>query len=244
MVNALTSTTSGQISLSVTAQRQPMNQKIQFELTYTDGGESCQYIMNTVNPLESDDSQYMGLGLGYSVSKLIAKKLGGDIQLIQANNSHSGIVFTIELKKYAEKPVINSKNQFKVLVVDDNHVNAKLLTMMLKTFHCSPIDRAEDGVEALKMVSETEYDIIFMDNHMPKMTGLEATYKIKKEMNKSATIIGFTADVAPEVKQEYLQNGAVQVLYKPIKKAMVANLLKELESTQSLAEKDLVAKIG
>ena len=68
-------------------------------------------------------------------------------------------------------------SKIRVLVVEDNLVNQKVIGAHLKKFGVEP-DLAENGFEALKLLETKVYDLILMDCHMPEMDGFEATKRI------------------------------------------------------------------
>jgi len=108
------------------------------------------------------------------------------------------------------------------LVVDDSQTNRKLTHMILKQKGFL-VDEACNGQEAVDMVRVKEYTVIFMDNQMPIMTGVEATRQICGFC--SSPIIGLTGNSLEEDVQEFLNAGAKQVLIKPCKKTDIFGAL-------------------
>ncbi len=107
----------------------------------------------------------------------------------------------------------------KVLVVDDNKVNVKVLSAFLKHFNVVP-DAAYSGQEAIDMVAAKKYDLIFMDQMMPEMDGVEATMKIRGLDNDYAfdiPIIACTANVVKGVDEMFYQAGMNDFVPKPIR---------------------------
>ncbi|MCR5278183.1 MAG: response regulator [Lachnospiraceae bacterium] len=121
-------------------------------------------------------------------------------------------------KESGEKdmPDYSSKN---ILVVDDNKVNVKVLSAFLKHFNVVP-DAAYSGQESIDMVQKKHYDLIFMDQMMPEMDGIEATMKIRElEGNYYADvpIIACTANVVKGVEEMFFQAGMNDFIPKPIR---------------------------
>ena len=104
-----------------------------------------------------------------------------------------------------------------VLAVDDNPANLKLLTQLL-TDNGIQIDTAPDGETAISKFSEGNYDLIFMDVHMPELNGIETTVKIREiENGKSRVpIIALTAHAENDKKMSLLISGMDDYLSKPI----------------------------
>ncbi|MFA6216380.1 MAG: response regulator [Candidatus Omnitrophota bacterium] len=103
----------------------------------------------------------------------------------------------------------------RVLVVDDNEINLKLICMMLSKYGCI-IDACGDGKESLAKIKETLYDLILMDLQMPVMGGVEATQIIRRELNKDIPIIALTAAAMKEDEERALASGMNDYLTKPI----------------------------
>jgi len=112
----------------------------------------------------------------------------------------------------------------KILIVDDDMINRKLVNVHIKKFGYSTIE-AENGMEALNILKkENDIDMVFLDIFMPVMNGLDLL-KILKEDNvlKNIPIAILTTDDSK--KNESLQLGACEVLIKPIKEAQIKDLL-------------------
>lgn len=105
----------------------------------------------------------------------------------------------------------------KVLIVDDNELNRMIAVEMLKSTGLQ-IDTAENGEQALGMVQEKRYDMIFMDHQMPVMDGVEAVRAIRKLEGKyyrEVPVIALTANTGAEQQEEYRRAGMNGYLSKP-----------------------------
>ncbi|MCD4743132.1 MAG: response regulator [Desulfobacteraceae bacterium] len=112
------------------------------------------------------------------------------------------------------------KNSVKILIADDNKTNQLVAKMMLKKMGFTP-DIAENGIEAVDAVTNTNYDLIFMDVQMPQMDGFSATRQIREMETKSPgdikiPIIAMTANVMGKDKEDCLKAGMDDYLSKPI----------------------------
>ncbi len=112
----------------------------------------------------------------------------------------------------------------RALIVEDNPVNLKLITMMLIKYGCV-VDTCGDGREALSKVKDNPYDMILMDLQMPVMGGVEATQIIRRELNKDIPIIALTAAAMKEDEEQSLAAGMNDYLTKPIEVAKLKAVL-------------------
>jgi len=114
----------------------------------------------------------------------------------------------------------------RILIAEDNITNAQIASMFLKKMGYKT-DIAKNGQEALEIVSDTNYDLIFMDVQMPVMDGLEATRMIRLCLNEQPVIIAMTANAMQGDRQECLQAGMDDYLSKPIKIAEMNKMLEQ-----------------
>ncbi|EKQ56792.1 MULTISPECIES: response regulator [unclassified Clostridium] len=116
----------------------------------------------------------------------------------------------------------------RILLVEDNEVNRKIFISMLKS-HNMDCDVALDGSEALKAVSEKDYDIVFMDCQMPVMDGYESTAKIRQlEGDKKHTkIIAVTANAMEGDSVKCIKAGMDDYISKPINFDIMFSMIEE-----------------
>lgn len=114
----------------------------------------------------------------------------------------------------------------KVLVVDDNQVNLKVASGLLKLYGIDA-ELVESGEECLNAVKKQTYDIIFMDQMMPGMNGVETLSRLReiKKGNKSTPVIALTANALVGVKEEMLEEGFDDFLGKPMDLTELENVL-------------------
>lgn len=114
----------------------------------------------------------------------------------------------------------------RVLLVEDNETNRFVATDMLKVLGCE-VDIANDGYEALEAVAHQKYAVIFMDNQMPKMDGLEATRRIRAQtsLNTLTPIIAVTANAMQGDAERCLEAGMNDYLAKPFSLKQLQTLL-------------------
>ena len=105
-----------------------------------------------------------------------------------------------------------------VLIVDDNAMNRKLISMLLKNMG-SIVDEATGGIDCLEFVTQKKYDVIFMDHLMPLMDGIETLNRmmdLDTSLNKDTPVIALTADDLRNGEEFYLEAGFNGYLVKPV----------------------------
>jgi len=144
---------------------------------------------------------------------------------IWLNEEKSPIVSAL---KGAHRVVNEGRNRFsaRVLVVDDNSVNQRVAQLALERLGCG-VDLAGDGAEAIKMVQEIPYDIIFMDCEMPLMDGFSATAQIRRQEQNDlrTTIVAMTARALHGDRQRCIDAGMNDYLTKPVRLEDFARIL-------------------
>jgi signal transduction histidine kinase/CheY-like chemotaxis protein len=127
------------------------------------------------------------------------------------------------------------------LVAEDNVINQKLITRVLKSFGLQ-ITIASNGKEALELRKQNEYDVIFMDIQMPVMGGIEATQEIIRFENlnhrKHIPIIALTANALQGDREKYLEAGMDNYASKPIDLDHINTLLLEYFPQQIVTKRE------
>ena len=172
-------------------------------------------------------SNYEGVGLGLSITKAYVELLGGKIKVESKREVGSTFYFEIPYIKGEESitvsDVVNEISEeimakkIKILVAEDDRINQKLFTYLLKEVS-SELLIAGNGDQALKLLKKNpDVDLILMDLKMPVMDGHEAT-KIIREQDKELPIIALSAFALETERKKALENGFSCYLSKPINK--------------------------
>ena len=115
----------------------------------------------------------------------------------------------------------------RVLLVDDLITNLRVAEGLMLPYQMQ-VDVCQSGAEAIGLVKQNVYDIVFMDHMMPEMDGIEATLAIR-ELNgnyyKTVPIVALTANAVSGVREMFLQNGFDDFLAKPIEMAKLNSIL-------------------
>ena len=193
--------------------------------------------------------KYGGTGLGLIISKRIIELMGGRIWIESEQGKGSKFIFTIIVQSgkddhgldddsgsERERHLKDITNEFagkKMLLAEDIEINREILITLLESSGLL-IECAENGVEALDMIrtSPGKYDIVFMDVHMPKMDGHEATRQIRAfeaglKTSKAVPIVAMTANVFKEDIEACLSAGMDAHLGKPLDIDKVLEMLRK-----------------
>ncbi len=177
---------------------------------------------------------------GYLTKPVRKKEL---IECLQMVLKSKGSCFKEDDKLLVTRHVVNEKNfnnKIKILVVEDNEINQKLIVKLLNKFGYS-CDIAVNGAEAVKSYKAKWYDMILMDCQMPVMDGYKATKEIRKIENntKHTPIIALTAHALEGDLEKCLNVGMDDYLSKPVNARKLASVLTSHLSVQ----KEDVSKI-
>ena len=185
-----------------------------------------------------------GTGIGLALSKSIMERMHGNVNVESEYGKGSIFSFSVPqkviakihaVKKEPEQDITATEPEnFKVkdvciLLVDDNEINREVVKAMLESMEIE-IDEAENGKEAVDKAKEKIYDLIFMDSHMPVMSGEEATKVIRASeegKNKNTPIIAITADAIAGVRERMLSVGMNDYIVKPIEMQVLMDRLRK-----------------
>ena len=177
-----------------------------------------------------------GTGLGLSIVKGYVDLMGGTILVDSVYGEGSVFTVVIEQKIIDAKPVdafskkVQEENAFcigdikivnmRVLIVDDNQVNLKVAKSSLE-YYGLQVDTAANGQDSIDLCRHNQYDIVFMDQMMPQMDGIEAMQEIRKispfyDHGGTCKIIVLTANAISGVREQLIKQGFDEYLGKPI----------------------------
>ncbi|PWS27538.1 hypothetical protein DHW03_08040 [Pedobacter yonginense] len=172
---------------------------------------------------ESVSRKYGGTGLGMSICKNLIKQMGGEIFVDSVKNVGTTISFILELPKgvaedMPEKVVTEFSEEFlqgrKVLITDDNDLNRLVASILLLDFGAT-VMVAENGLMALDMIANDQFDVVLMDIQMPIMNGYETTRRLR-EMGNQIPIIALTASAIKGEREKCIAAGMNDYITKPI----------------------------
>ena len=198
-------------------------------------GMSDQFLKHIYEPFErernSTISRIEGSGIGMGIVKRLVELMDGSVDVQSKIGEGSAFTVTIPCKIASKEESIAKRDKgthdkaslvgARILVVEDNDINAEIATELLEEEGCI-IERACNGVECFDMLEKADdlhYAMILMDIQMPVMNGYEATTKIRRMKNQSKAqipIIAMTANAFTEDKQMALDVGMNDHVSKPV----------------------------
>ena len=118
-------------------------------------------------------------------------------------------------------------NSLHILLVEDNVINQKVATKFLERFGFQA-EIANNGREAITLIGDKAYDLIFMDINMPEMDGMETTRQIRslKNLSHQPFIVAMTANVMQGDEELYLSSGMDAYISKPINVSEMERVIK------------------
>lgn len=190
--------------------------------------ESIDKLFTKFQRLDEDrNTTIEGTGLGLAITKQLIELMGGKILVHTVYGE--GSKFTVVLNQRIEStPVTEEKHEIKttldlkdkkILIVDDNALNIKVATKILERYNANHVKALDNGFSCIDDIkSGSTYDIILMDDMMPKMTGVETFKKLKEMPGFNMPVVILTANAITGMKEKYLSEGFDEYLAKPIEK--------------------------
>lgn len=236
LTNAVKYTEQGEINLEISCINKNDNSTIIISVEDTGRGikpEKIDKLFTKFERLDEDRNTTLeGTGLGLAITKRLVEMMNGKIivQSVFGNGSKftvylpQKIIYGKELKVEPQKEVLNLVNK-KVLVVDDNDLNLKIADRLLKKYNLQ-VDTCKSGYECLEKIKDQTYDLIFMDDMMPKMSGTETLHIIQESPTFKTKVIALTANAIEGMKEKYIEEGFNDYLAKPIDKDELEKVLR------------------
>lgn len=227
---------------------------INFEVNCTSEKDKCNLVIsieNTGKTIKKENKSSNNLKefnkniveqseLEFSIAKKFVDMLGGKIVLDEKNMNKTkvtiylnqkikmqGVPLIAEISKLEEsiKPQQEDYSDKKVLIVDDNKMNLKVATRLLKNYNIITTE-VLNGYEAINKIKNNEkYDLIFLDDKMPQKNGKETLNEFKKIKGFDIPVIVLTANVLEGMKEKYIEEGFDDYLAKPINKEELKKIL-------------------
>jgi signal transduction histidine kinase/CheY-like chemotaxis protein len=246
--NAVKYTKSGYVKLCVDGTRR--DDVIDLEIKVEDTGigirpEDMDKVFSRFNRAADNEVRNIeGTGLGLTITKSLTEIMGGSISVDSTYGEGSVFTAVIPQRVCSEDVIGDFRERFKesikekssresiiapnakLLVVDDNIVNLMVVKGLLKNTQMR-VATAESGKDALKALANEKFDLIFLDQRMPELSGTETLRRMKRIPGFDTPVICLTADAVLGAKESYLNEGFDGYLSKPIETAQMNDVLKE-----------------
>jgi len=236
--NAVKYTEKGSVTFSMQGEIINNNEKVLLKIEVIDTGKGIKEedLKNLFGDFVRVDlashKSIEGTGLGLAITKNLVEAMDGNIKVESVYGKGSTFTIIIPQKIISMEPIadlnlntdrINIVNDkiavfhapdAKILIVDDIAINLKVAKGLMSPYNMQ-VDMCLSGAEAIEMIKEKDYDLVFMDHMMPEMDGIKAT-KIIRKFNAEIPIVALTATAVVGMKEMFLENGFDDFLSKPI----------------------------
>lgn len=184
-----------------------------------------------------EGARYGGSGLGLTICRRLAEMMSGNVEVFSELGHGSRFSLTVPMTlapataaqdkaPEVSVPAAPGATAARVLVVEDNAVNSKLIQRMLEKLGCT-VTLAEDGMDALSVARREEFDLVLMDWQMPGIDGLETTRRLKEfwPENRQIPVVAVTASAMDGDRARCLQAGMSDYLTKPVRMNALAEVV-------------------
>lgn len=198
---------------------------------------------------EDRNTTIEGTGLGLAITKQLVELMGG--RIIVHTVYGEGSKFTIVLNQRIENNVIKEEKKVKstldlhdvkILLVDDTSLNIKVACKLLEKYNANMIDTCDSGFACIEKIKNgNKYDLILLDDMMPKMSGVITLKRLKEDPNFNIPTIALTANAITGMREKYLADGFNDYLAKPIEKEQLIRVVNQVLGRSATEELDKIS---
>jgi CheY-like chemotaxis protein/signal transduction histidine kinase len=241
------------VIVSFVRQLQGNTMEICFEITDTGAGitlDKLKLIQDDLAKPILSIAQQKNLGTGLLISKKLVELMGGRMDIRSTPGKGSSVKFNIVARSSMQslRSTVNygleGLEGKKILVVEDNNAQAKLIEQQLTRWNLNPVI-SSSGKDALKLLGNSEYDLILTDMHMPEMDGIELSASIR-ELHPATPVVLMAAAGDPNGKRQPLL--VTSVIHKPLRRHLLAKHirhgLKQVNRLAVSSEKNSTPKLS
>ena len=231
--NAIKFTHQGEVKLTVYLDELE-GERLVFKVKDTGVGikkEDLQKVFERFKQVDKNEAN-PGIGLGLAITSNIIDKMDGDVTVDSDVDMGTTFVVKIPVKvadvSLEQTKIVYHPLDIRILIAEDNELNREVIEGFLKKFEVTYFEFAFNGIEVLKKIDQTEFDLILMDINMPEMDGIEATKIIRKNPNKEIAtlpIIALSAYYSEKHKHRFRGEGLDDFLPKPFEPEILYKVL-------------------
>ena len=210
--------------------------------------DKLQTIFESFSQAAGDTTRkFGGTGLGLTITRRLINLMGSDIHVTSKLDEGSDFHFTLKVERgrvnKAEAKKTNNNNDLlkdrhiEVLLVEDNRVNQVVATNFFRRWGVK-YDVANNGKEAVDMVTKKMYDMVFMDLQMPEMDGYQATHEIRQMKDsyfKRLPIVALTASAMISMRDKVMASGMTDFMTKPFQPEDLQQIILKYTSPEETA---------
>lgn len=228
--NAIEYTSEGSIMITAKSERKNSNAELIVSIADTGVGMDKEQLENLFKEENYNECKTYQPGMGLVIVKRIINLLNGEVTAESKLGEGSKFTVKITQKVIDDTPMgkieeytstrkkavsFNAAGK-KILLVDDNKLNLKVATKLLKPYEVT-LEAVESGQECIDLIKNgNTYDLILLDQMMPEMNGTETLKLLKEDKSFKTPVVVLTADAIVGVKEKYLNEGFDDYLPKPI----------------------------
>lgn len=246
VANAIKFTEKGQVMVAIEPIETTEQQvRLLFAISDSGMGISPDYLQRIFTSFSQADlsttRNFGGTGLGLAISQKLVQLMGGEIQVESQLGVGSRFFFSLTFAKsnepvvtheLADKTLLASDKSVptpllaaRILLVEDNMINQEVARELLKR-HGLFVTVVDDGKQAVEILTQQDFDLVFMDIQMPQMDGYQATHLIRQQpKTKNLPIIAMTAHAVKGDREKCLAAGMDDYISKPIKADVLSQLV-------------------
>ncbi|MBC7475822.1 MAG: response regulator, partial [Candidatus Sericytochromatia bacterium] len=250
--NSIKFTTKGEVFISFDIEsKNNENYTLRVTVKDTGIGMSKEVSKKLFQPFMQADAsttrKYGGTGLGLAIVKRLVELMNGNIWIESLEGQGSSFIFTFKAnsanqnsKLYVNGNKPNLENK-KVLIVDDNKTNLKVLELQLKQWNMIPTT-ASSGIDAIEILKNNKFDIAILDMKMPDINGLTLGKQIRINYDRTQLPMIMLSSL-DMIKTEEIKSIFSSSLTKPLKHSLLYNAITSIFDGESFEDKTFEDKI-
>lgn len=240
--NAIEHTTEGYIELEVSGILKGNVLRLIVSVEDTGEGIPKDKLSQVFNKIqrhnEEKELSIDGEGTNLAMTKKLVELMNGRINVVSEYKEGSKFTIAIDQKLSAGPSKIDTNDEIKdeskfdisgkkILIVDDNQMNLKVASRLLKAYNVETAE-VSSGLECLNRINDKEeYDLIFLDDMMPGMSGVETLNRLRKKEFFNTPVVALTANASVGMKDKYISLGFNDYISKPIDRKELKRVLKK-----------------